>query len=137
MLFTFRGLNWAETKTRKSSCCWHCNHDIVVGQQAYKPITNSQSRWRRLCCVPEDATILTAAPMAEPTRRKPVSDLIKQLRAGCIQLIPKDYGTIYYDECKTDDLLNKAADEIERLRSILRSFDIVPAKASDEETETK
>jgi len=57
-LIKFDGLVWTKVIGRKKNYCFHCAKDINKGQMVFKPLTNSNARWRRLCCIPTMAVKL-------------------------------------------------------------------------------
>ena len=47
-LFTFRGMLWASTKSRKVHTCWISHRELPKGSKIYRPITNNKHRMRRI-----------------------------------------------------------------------------------------
>lgn len=40
---------WSRAKLRKAKQCRVCGRRMLVGDRAYRPITNGQNRWHRMC----------------------------------------------------------------------------------------
>lgn len=64
-LFTWDGQMWATCKLRKPSRDAITGEPIEKGATAFRPLDNSQRRWRRLKLIPRTAVVLAAAITSE------------------------------------------------------------------------
>lgn len=45
----WRGMPWTRCILRKDATCWACGDALVKGGDAFRPLSNSANRYRRIC----------------------------------------------------------------------------------------